>query len=102
MINVFEREFPFEEIRQPSGDFFDSFAEALRADVDFEVGEANVWSLVETEEWVERAGIEEPHRELHFSYGPGHHWVNVIGFIVTAEEHDGNTYYEEVIELPFS
>ncbi len=101
MINVFERDFPFNEICSPSGDYFDTFDEALSADVDFEVGEENVWSVQETEEWHERSGNEEPHRKLHFSYGPGKHWVNVIGFIVTVEEHDGNTYYEEVIELPF-
>ena len=101
MINVFERDFPFAEIRLPSGDYFDTFEEALSADVGFEVGEENVWSVVETEEWVERSGNAEPHRELHFSYGPGAHWVNVIGFILTVEEHDGNTYYDEVIDLPF-
>jgi len=42
-----------------------------------------IWSIVSGDEGV-------------WTYGPPHHFVNIVGFIATKEEHDGETYYHEV------
>lgn len=72
-------DFPFEEIRTESGDYFASVADAL-AHPDCK-GINNIWSVVES--------------EGTYCFGPAHHWVNLIGYVVTKEGHDGETYYEE-------
>jgi hypothetical protein len=43
----------------------------------------NIWSVVEGDE------------DNVFTYGPPHHFVNVIYWVVTEEAHDHNTYFEE-------
>ncbi len=30
-----------------------------------------------------------------FTYGPPHHYVNVLHFVVTAERHDHETYFDD-------
>lgn len=30
-----------------------------------------------------------------WSYGPAHHTIGIDHYIATAEQHDGNTYYED-------
>lgn len=70
-------DFPFEEIKQPNGDYFDTVAEAQAAGFDLD----QIWSVVETDNV--------------FTYGPSHHVINLIGYIATKEKHDGNTYYTE-------
>lgn len=73
-------EFPFEELRDDEGDFFQKVSLAMER---WDVDEAHVWSILETndpEVWV---------------YAPPHHFINVIGYIVTKETHDHDTYYEE-------
>ena len=42
----------------------------------------NIWSVVEGDDNV-------------LTYGPPHHFINVIYWVVTKEAHDHNTYYEE-------
>lgn len=70
-------EFPFEEIRTPSGDYFASQHQVRMAGYP----DNQIWSVVVEEGiWV---------------FGPSHHWVNVVGYIATAETHDGETYYSE-------
>lgn len=71
------KEFPFEEIRHPNGNYFRSRGEAR----DHGFSDDQIWSIVEGEDT--------------WSYGPPHHYVNVIGFVATKERHDGETYYHE-------
>lgn len=73
----FNQEFPFEEIRKDNGDYFLNVAEAKAAGY----AENQIWSVMEAD------GC--------WTYGPSHHWINVVGFIATTETHDGNTYYNE-------
>ena len=75
---IHKEEFPFEEIRDEHGDYFMTPYDAKR-----ETGydESHIWSVTECENT--------------WSYGPSHHYVNLIGYVVTDEPHDGNTYYEE-------
>lgn len=72
-----EQEFPYEEIRKDSGDFFDSIAEAKAAGFE----ESQIWSVTECEDT--------------FTYGPSRHWVNLLGYVATVEHHDDNTYFVE-------
>jgi hypothetical protein len=72
-----DTEFPFEEIRKPSGDLFRTQLEAQNAGHN----ENHIWSIIEN--------------DGTWTYGPPYHVVNVIGFVATAEAHDGMTYYEE-------
>lgn len=70
-------EFPFDEIRQPSGDFFDTWQQVKDAGFD----DDQIWSVVVAEDT--------------WSFGPPHHWVNLMGYVATKERHDGETYYHE-------
>lgn len=70
--------FPFEEIRQSDGNYFDTWAQAKAAGYD----DNQIWSVVGGDDDI-------------FTYGPPYHYVNVVGFIATNERHDGDTYYEE-------
>jgi len=72
-------DFPFEEIRKDSGDYFDT---AVQARSMTGYGVNHIWSVVQSDDC--------------YCYGPSHHVVNVIGFIATAETHNGDTYYEEM------
>ena len=72
-------DFPYEEIRKPTGDYFDSWNQAKQAGYD----DDQIWSVV--------------HGDEAWTYGPPHHYINVIGFIATNERHDHDTYYEEVL-----
>lgn len=72
-------EFPFDEIRTESGDYFASLEEASAAGYPSD----QVWSVTEeNNEWC---------------YGPPHHWINLVGYIATKEKHDHNTYYIETV-----
>ena len=77
-----EGDFPYEEIRRPDGDYFQSWQEAKDAGWD----DDQIWSVTSAEgddgsEWI--------------ITGPPHHYVNHIGHVATLERHDNNTYYEE-------
>jgi hypothetical protein len=74
---VHETEFPFEEIKDINGNYFESATHALEHGFD----ENQIWSVVEENDT--------------FIYGPSHHYINLIGYIATKEHHDGDTYYEE-------
>jgi hypothetical protein len=75
--NIHETEFPFKEIRNENGDFFNSWMEAKLAGFQ----DTQIWSVTES--------------DGTWCYGPPHHYVNRIGYIATAEHHDNNTYYLE-------
>jgi len=71
-------DFPFEEIRRPDDNMFNSWKEAEQAGFK----ENQIWSVTDCDgDW---------------TYGPPTHYVNIIGFIATAETHDGETYYHEL------
>jgi|TARA_R110000851_G_scaffold310594_1_gene470448 hypothetical protein len=72
-------DFPFEEIKDKNGNYFNSVGHALKEGFDVD----QIWSVTEDGNT--------------FVYGPGYHQVNLIGVIATKERHDGHTYYEEKI-----
>ena len=74
------QEFPFDEVRDPNGDYFPSWSAARGAGFD----DNQIWSVTE--------------HDGTWCYGPPHHWVNIIGYVCTSERHDHNTYYHEVLE----
>ena len=82
-----EEDLPFEEIRRESGDYFDNLEQAIK-----ETGKmaCHVWSVTEG---------EDDNNNQWYCYGPPHHYVNLIGLVVTNERHDFDTYYETMIEL---
>jgi hypothetical protein len=69
--------FPYEEIRNKNGDYFNNWQDAKDA------GHADncIWSVTEHDGTV--------------CYGPPHHYVNHIGHVATKETHNNNEYYEE-------
>jgi len=85
MTTIIEGEFPFEELRKESGNFFSNIKEME----DLGFTENQMWSVV----------CSDSDDGYVYTYGPRDHWINLLGYIVTNEEHDGETYYEECIEL---
>ena len=75
---IHHEEFPFDEIKDKHGDYFRTIdlAKTLTG-----YDESHIWSVTES--------------DGTWCYGPSHHYVNLIGYVVTHEAHDGNTYYEE-------
>ena len=70
-------DFPFEVLEQ-----FPNLPAALAAGHKRE----NLWSIVDG---------DDPDLWL---YGPPHHHVNLLSIALTAEAHDGRTYYEEHLD----
>ena len=91
MPTIIEDYFPFEEIRKPSGDYFDTALQAMNTTG---YAEEHIWSIAEGEDEEKdgyRYGVEV--------YGPSRHYINVLGFVATKETHDGATYYEEHFDM---
>ena len=86
-IRYFQQDFPFDEIRHKTGDYFRSIGEAIKAGYQ----ESQIWSVA-------IADGEGPNGEDVFTYGPSFHYVNVMGYVATKEHHDDNTYYEELLD----
>ena len=76
---TFEEDFPYEEIRQESGDYFDSWKQAKEAGFD----DNQIWSVCVHDDT--------------YCYGPPGHVVNHLGHVATKEKHDMDTYYEETL-----
>jgi hypothetical protein len=76
------QDFPFNEAAH-----FDTKEAAMSSGYD----ENQIWSVVE-------CGVVDDVGNEVFTYGPSHHWVNVIHYVATEERHDGDTYYEELWE----
>lgn len=74
-------EFPFEEIRAESGDFFQTIEEAKTQGYALN----QIWSVLQA--------------ESTFVYAPPRHYINLIGYTVTAEPHDDATRYYETLEM---
>jgi len=81
----YEIEFPFTELKTPTGDYYDNRTQMERAGF----VESQMWSVTDADD---DDGSE------YLCYGPVHHYVNLIGYIATAEHHDGDTYYIECIK----
>lgn len=80
-MKTYQEDFPFEEVRKESGDYFDNVQELL----DLGYTKEQIWTVTEADG---DDGAE------YIIYGPSHHYVNLIGLIATKEKHDGETYYE--------
>jgi hypothetical protein len=85
MSTVHESEFPFQELRMPTGDFYDNRTQMEHAGFI----KAQMWSVVEA--------ASDDNAE-YLIYGPVDHYVNLLGYVATAEHHDEDTYYEECIK----
>ena len=85
-INYVIGDFPYEEIRKPDLDLFDTIEEMQEAGF----AESQMWSVVD--------GEADGNKSI-WVYGPAHHYVNRLGYVATAEHHDGNTYYEDHNEI---
>ena len=81
----YEQEFPFTELKTPTGDYYDNRIEMERAGF----VESQMWSVTDADD---DDGSE------YLCYGPVHHYVNLLGYIATAEHHDGDTYYIECVK----
>ena len=79
-IRFFQQDFPFNEIRHETGNYFRSVEEAMKAGYQ----KSQIWSVAIADD--------------SYTYGPSHHYVNVMGYIATNEHHDSNTYYEELVD----
>ena len=82
---IYEQEFPFTELKTPTGDYYDNRIEMEHAGF----VESQMWSVTDADD---DDGSE------YLCYGPVHHYVNLIGYIATAEHHDGDTYYIECVK----
>jgi hypothetical protein len=80
----YEQEFPFTELKTPTGDYYDNRIEMERAGFQ----ESQMWSVT----------AYTRGRSEYLIYGPIHHYINLHGYIATAEHHDGDTYYIEQID----
>lgn len=85
MTTIHEKEFPFTELRTPTGNYYDNKTEMELAGF----AKTQMWSVVEADA---DDGSE------YLSYGPADHYINLLGYIATAEHHDENTYYVECIK----
>ncbi len=85
MNTVHEKDFPFIQLKTPTGDYYDNRTEMALAGFQ----ESQMWSIVEADA---DDGTE------YLVYGPVHHYVNLIGYVATAEHHDSNTYYNECVK----
>lgn len=73
-----DTEFPFEEIRDANGDYFETIDQAMKQTG---LSSDHVWSVTCDDDV--------------FITGPNHHYVNLLGYVVTKEPHDGETYFTE-------
>jgi len=79
--------FPYDEIRQPDGDYFPTWESVRQAGFDND----QIWSVCEYE------GLHQS----TFSYAhPINHFVNRLGFIATVQRRSNDSeYYEETIKM---
>lgn len=81
--------FPYKEILNEWDEMFHTAEQAMRHTG---YGKSHVWSVVEDEDL-----IEDGKRYSIQTYGPSRHFVNRLGYVVTVEEHDDETYYTEFL-----
>lgn len=80
-------EFPFEEIRMSTGDYWPTIDLATASGYDVD----QIWSVVVTD--------HDDGYNTTYTYGPTGHLVNLMGYTVTNERHDRQTYYHEIVAL---
>ena len=95
-MTTYKQDFPFvehsrlDENGDQSGDYADTQKELRERGY----AESQIWSVIEG---------DDDHiygqRISTYIYGPSGHFVNKIGYIATEEHHDGDTYYEEEMEM---
>ena len=85
MSKVIEGDFPFEELRDPDGDYFPNWQAARDAGYD----DDQIWCITSWDG-------DDCDGYAYDSDGP--HFVNFIGCIATAERHDRDTTYIETFE----
>jgi hypothetical protein len=73
-MNFSQCDFPFEELAR-----FETKAEVRASGFNSN----QIWSVV----------IDDDTNS--YCYGPSHHYVNLLYYIATSEQHDEETYYEE-------
>ena len=81
-----ESDFPYAEVRDSAGDYWPTIDACLAAGYE----RSQVWSVTV-------ADCDDD--STVWCYGPAHHYVDLIGYVVTAEHHDGETYYVETCDL---
>jgi len=74
------------------GDYANSQQELIDRGYEY----SQIWSVIEGDEEYSEDGKQ---RISVYVYGPSEHYVNKIGYIATEEHHDGETYYEETLEM---
>ena len=77
-----ETDFPYYAIPDRNGDYWPTIDSCLAAGFKL----SQVWSVTVTD-------TDEDNDDPVWCYGPAHHYVNLIGYVVTFEHHDGDTYY---------
>jgi len=78
-------EFPYEEIRDPNGDYFSTYQDVLDAGF----SDAQVWTVIITDE----------DHGMWITYDNGFRFVNVIGYVASKEEVTEDECYDEWVEL---
>lgn len=82
-------DFPFDEIKDNGGDYFNTIDAAIKH-TGLTVN--NVWSVVSDDHM-------EKDNWMVYIYGPSHHYCNILGYVVTKESHDNETYYLEEVDF---
>tara|TARA_R110002110_G_scaffold226672_1_gene441005 strand:- start:236 stop:514 length:279 start_codon:yes stop_codon:yes gene_type:complete len=88
IIMIYEKQFPFDEIKRNDGEYFDTAKEAMTATG---LGSSHVWVIIESD-----TGNDN---EYCYTTSPPHHYINKIGYIATQEPHDHETYYNETVSF---
>ncbi len=91
-MNIGERHFPYREIKRTDGDYFHSYREAATVAInEYQLTGDHVWSVCEYEH-------EDAENSYWLVYGPKHHIVNRLGYIISDQVSDNDTYFQELIE----
>lgn len=75
--------FPFTQLRKPDGSYYEAPDEMVRAGF----VPSQMWSITELEE-----------DGLWWVFGPADVFVDIVGYVATAEHHDGQTKYLEQLK----
>tara|TARA_B110000902_G_scaffold192926_1_gene218630 strand:+ start:84 stop:404 length:321 start_codon:yes stop_codon:yes gene_type:complete len=96
-MTIYKQDFPFVEHSRLSanGDQDGDYANSQQELRDRGYAESQIWSVIECDDEYR----EDGQRISVYVYGPSDHFVNKIGYIATEEHHDGDTYYEEEMEM---
>lgn len=84
MARVLTEPFPFNELRRSTGAYYEFPDQLIRAGFE----NSQIWCISKD---------EADDGSLWWYYGPPIHYVNILGYVGTAEHHDGDTYYEECV-----